>query len=389
VIARTPFLAAALAALAVSGAGCGLFGSKEKPKPEPIPPSAAHDMNVEGLERLSRGDFSGAEEMFRRAQNESEKFDDIEGAAETANNQGALAMVRDEPEKALEDHDRAMRLHQERGGDPLALGRTALNRGAALLALKRFDDAEKAFAAARAQFSKGKDQIDIARTHLGLAAVALGRRDAAAAKREAEAAITIARSGGEEGEEILAGGLANVGAAELLAGRLSQAKSAYEAALAIDRRRKSSANLAGDLRALGGIAEKMNQLPEAQRCFSRAGRAERQIGRLERAEQDLLKATELAHRVGQEQVIKEEEEVLADVRTERTRVEARTALNEKVKDTAKQKGVEEAAPLPAGNPTTHRPGEPRRAIEPGKGGTASPEPRGVTGTGAQPVKQGR
>src|SRR5439155_16426637 len=113
--------------------------------------------------RVDRGDLAGSEEMLKRALAEAELLGDLEGEAEAWNNLGALALARGDAALALADHGRADRLHAPAGEKTAVAARTAVNRGAALLALGRVEQAVAEFSRARAIYDKLDDSPGVAK----------------------------------------------------------------------------------------------------------------------------------------------------------------------------------------------------------------------------------
>jgi tetratricopeptide (TPR) repeat protein len=295
---RSAAARAAPALVLLLAAGC-LFGGSEKDATPP--PTRVEELNAQGLRRLGRGDVAAAEKFFERARREAELIDDLAGQAAAWNNLGAVAMARGAPEEALADHDRALALHGY-GGASAGRARTQLNRGGALLALRRTDEAGQAFGAARAIYAKLEAPSGVARAEVGLAAIALTRGSAGEAEAAADRALAAlseakeksdAESPSEGDLATRAAALSVQGKARARRGDLAGARRRFTEALAIDRDREASDAVAGDLRALAEIAERTGDLAAAADYLERVARLEKQRGEPRAAERDLARIMRL------------------------------------------------------------------------------------------------
>ncbi|MEZ4433637.1 MAG: GAF domain-containing protein [bacterium] len=149
-------------------------------------PELAKGHNNLGILRYQRGDWAGARAAFEQYQLLCGRVGSPVERANVANNLGQLALCLGEPERALTLCDRAIALC-EAAGYPRLIPVARSNRGAALTALGRYDEAAADFAAAAAGLDRvggTQDRVELDRRRVELT---IARGDWGAARKLAEA----------------------------------------------------------------------------------------------------------------------------------------------------------------------------------------------------------
>jgi tetratricopeptide (TPR) repeat protein len=215
-------------------------------------PTPVERLNIEGVERLERGEGEEAQELFRGALAEAELVDDLTGEAEALGNLAGLARDRGQLSEAIASYGRALSCYEDLGTRVPAEVRTRTSFAIALLDAGDIARAERELTSA-VSLAASLEKPDLALSaRATLASVALRRKDPQRAMllaREVEIAAEKKGDASALGAALFVDALARE--AE---GDRNGAHDRAEAALATDRGRRAPLAVADDLELLARLS---------------------------------------------------------------------------------------------------------------------------------------